>query len=170
MIMNGWFMHNPENWPPSENIVPLFTSIHINPDIGERMLSEKAIEYFKNYVKKYGPVGARDKGTERLLKSKGIAAYFSGCLTLTLGKTYKHNPKSENICFVDAHHEVDLHNKNTLIKSPVALLSWLSTLIFKRKTLSKISTRLYKSVSFKDLAKTALFYGTYSKFFKGELL
>ncbi len=162
MIINGWFMHNPENWPPSENIVPLFTSIHMNPAIVERMLSEKAIEYFKNYVKKYGPVGARDKGTERLLKSKGIATYFSGCLTLTLGRTYKHNPKSENICFVDPHYEVS--------RSPIALLGCFFTAIFKRKTISTISNKLYKSDSFKNLLKTAQFYRTYSAFFKDEIL
>ena len=65
------------------------------------MLSDKAIRYFKSYTEKYGPVGARDKETERLFKSKGIPAYFSGCLTLTLDKSYKHNPAASDICFVD---------------------------------------------------------------------
>ena len=32
-IINGWFMEKPNNWPPSENITPLFISFHINSDI-----------------------------------------------------------------------------------------------------------------------------------------
>src|SRR4051794_26866989 len=63
LIMNGWYMHIPENWPPSKDIVPLLTSIHMTPNIGERMLTEGGIEY----LKKHGPVGCRDKGTELLL-------------------------------------------------------------------------------------------------------
>ena len=30
-IINGWFMENPKNWPPNNNISPLFISFHINP-------------------------------------------------------------------------------------------------------------------------------------------
>lgn len=164
MIMNGWFMHQPENWPPSEKIEPLFVSFHMNPAIGERMLSEKAVDYFKKYVVKYGPVGARDKGTEKLLRSKGIDTYFSGCLTLTLGKTYKHNPAIENICFVDAHHEWKLK------KSPLALMNYYFTFATNRKTISEIAKRLYKSNSFKDLLRAAQFYQTYSEYFKDEVL
>ncbi len=162
LIMNGWFMHKPENWPPVKQIVPFLTSFHINPAIAERMLSEKGIEYFKEYVKKYGPVGARDKGTERLLKSKGIEAYFSGCLTLTLGKTYKHNPKSENIRFVDPYYATS--------RNPIALLGYFFTVIFKRKTILKISSKLNKSVSFRKLLRTAAFYRTYSQVFEKEIL
>lgn len=158
MILNGWFMHIPENWPPSKDILPLLTSIHINPNIGERMLSEKGIEYFK----KHGPVGCRDKGTELLLKSKGIPAYFSGCLTLTLGKTYKHNPESRNIRFVDPYYEIS--------RRPIATLGYLFTVISQRKTISKISSKLYKSISFKSLLKTAAFYRVYSRVFKKEVL
>ena len=30
MIMNGWFMDHPENFPPSHQIKPLLISFHIN--------------------------------------------------------------------------------------------------------------------------------------------
>lgn len=36
-----------------------------------------------------------------ILKGKGVNAYFSGCLTTTLGKTYKYNGKREGIYIVD---------------------------------------------------------------------
>lgn len=158
LIMNGWFMHLPENWPPSEDIIPLLTSIHINPDIGERMLSEKGIEY----LKKYGPVGCRDKRTEKLLQSKGIDAYFSGCLTLTLGKTYKHNTQENTVCFVDPYYEVS--------KSPLALLNYFFTILSKRKIILKISRKLNGPYSFKSLLRTLSFYRTYSQVFEDELL
>lgn len=158
VIMNGWFMHIPENWPPSRGIIPLLTSMHINPEVGQRMLSEKGIKYFKKYV----PVGCRDKGTEMLLKSIGIPAYFSGCLTLTLGKTYKHNPHSKHIRFVDPHYQVS--------KSLIALLGYFSTTITQGKSILKISNKLYKSTSFNSLLKTALFYQAYSRIFEKEIL
>lgn len=30
VIMNGWYMHHPKNWPPTPNIKPLFVAMHIN--------------------------------------------------------------------------------------------------------------------------------------------
>jgi len=32
LIMNGWFMFHPENWPPSPDIEPLFVAFHIQPE------------------------------------------------------------------------------------------------------------------------------------------
>ncbi len=40
------------------------------------------------FLKKNAPVGCRDLYTKSLLEAHGIAAYFSGCMTLTLGKDY----------------------------------------------------------------------------------
>lgn len=158
LIMNGWFMHIPENWPPSTDIIPLLQSVHINPDISEIMLNETGVEY----LKKHGPVGCRDKGTEKLLKAKGIEAYFSGCLTLTLGKTYKHNPKSEHVCFVDPYHEVS--------KRMFAKLGYLFTLLTKRRIIRKICSKQYSSNTKKNLFKTAAFYQAYAPYFEDEVL
>lgn len=101
VIMNGWFTHRPDNWPPSFNIEPLFISFHISPLIANKLLSRKTVEY----LKKYEPIGCRDEYTRDLLKSKGVDAYFSGCLTLTLDYGYSHlkNPKKqkEEILIVD---------------------------------------------------------------------
>ena len=80
LIMNGWFMEEPMNWPPSEKITPLFLSFHLNPTAKKNILSAKGI----NYLKKYQPIGCRDYYTQNLLSSHGIKTYFSGCLTLTL--------------------------------------------------------------------------------------
>ena len=84
LIMNGWFTHNIHNWVPSDDIDPLFVSFHINNTAAPAMLSEKGIAY----LKKHEPIGCRDQFSADTLKAKGIDAYFSGCLTLTLD-TYK---------------------------------------------------------------------------------
>ncbi|WP_299216920.1 polysaccharide pyruvyl transferase family protein [uncultured Aquimarina sp.] len=80
LIMNGWFTHNTHHWVPSEDIVPLFVSFHMNNTAAPAMLSEKGIAY----LKKHQPIGCRDQFTADTLKAKGIDAHFTGCLTLTL--------------------------------------------------------------------------------------
>jgi hypothetical protein len=87
LVLNGWFCHRPENWPPAASIRPLLVSMHIStqrpagalspPDT---MLSEPAVRY----LRRLGPVGARDVHTLDLLRAADVEAYFSGCLTLTL--------------------------------------------------------------------------------------
>ncbi|OGI94482.1 hypothetical protein A3A03_02910 [Candidatus Nomurabacteria bacterium RIFCSPLOWO2_01_FULL_40_18] len=80
LILNGWFSHKPQNWPPSENIDPLFISFHIAKSAVKEFTSPSSIAYFK----KHEPIGCRDAFTQNLLESSGVRAYFSGCLTLTL--------------------------------------------------------------------------------------
>lgn len=101
VIMNGWFMWNPENWPPSKDIIPLFTSFHLVPTVADRMLTNEGVEY----LKKFEPIGCRDLNTQKLLEEKGIKAYFSGCLTLCLGMKYKSQQQKNKIIFVDPYYE-----------------------------------------------------------------
>ncbi|MDA8979742.1 polysaccharide pyruvyl transferase family protein [Chitinophagales bacterium] len=100
VIMNGWWMSQSDNWPPPENIIPLFVSFHIttkNKSV-ENLTSKESIDY----LKKHEPIGCRDYFTRDLLRSKGVNAYFSGCLTLTLGETYKRATQpSEDVYLVD---------------------------------------------------------------------
>lgn len=80
LIMNGWFTHNIHNWVPSEDIIPIFVSFHMNNTAAPYMLNDKGI----TYLKKHQPIGCRDQFTVKTLNDKGIDAYFTGCLTLTL--------------------------------------------------------------------------------------
>lgn len=98
MIMNGWFTHNIHNWVPTENIDPLFVSFHMNNTAAPFMLSDKGIAY----LKKHAPIGCRDKFTAQILQDKGIDAYFTGCLTLTLD-SYKvdDSERGDDIYIVD---------------------------------------------------------------------
>ena len=105
MIMNGWFIHNKLAWPPSPYINPLLISMHFKDleetDIGDMYL--KGIG--GDFLKQYGPVGARDFETIKRLEKNSIDAYFSGCLTLTLEKFSKVK-KKKKICLVDVSNEV----------------------------------------------------------------
>ena len=91
IILNGWFLHRPEHWPPSSSLHPLVTSFHLTRQMvagvnlnmippSATVLSGKGLEF----LKRHEPIGARDLDTLAQLSAAGVAAYFSGCLTLTL--------------------------------------------------------------------------------------
>ena len=98
LIMNGWFTHNVHNWIPSDDIIPLFVSFHMNNTAASHMLTKEGVEY----LKKHAPIGCRDQYTADILNEKGIDAYFSGCLTTTLD-SYKVNDseRGDDIYIVD---------------------------------------------------------------------
>jgi hypothetical protein len=104
IILNGWFTHNPENWPiTKDNLKPLIISFHISNNYGssvDKLTNKESLEYYK----KYEPIGCRDISTLNILRNKGINSYFSGCLTLTLKNRFKH--RREDICLVDVDDEV----------------------------------------------------------------
>lgn len=108
LIANGWYMHHPENWPPSKDISPLLTSIHIS-NVRQRngkipmnyMFSKDSIEY----MKKHSPIGCRDIFTYKMLQKKGIPSYFSGCMTLTLRT--RRTQRKDYICLVDPSKELE---------------------------------------------------------------
>jgi hypothetical protein len=91
MIANGWFMHDPRQWPPHPLIDPLLISMHFaatdfarfqrwRPRPLDRLLAGAGAAY----LKAHGPVGARDPFTAEELTKRDIPCYLSGCLTLTL--------------------------------------------------------------------------------------
>jgi Polysaccharide pyruvyl transferase. len=111
LIINGWFTHKPENWPPSPDIEPLFISFHITPSAAQQLSSPQSIKYFKQHE----PIGCRDYYTVNLLKKEGVDAYFSGCLTLTLQNTIK--KRTNKILLVD----IDLEDENIIESLPQQL-------------------------------------------------
>ena len=123
LIMNGWFSHNPENWPPSSRINPLFISFHIAEKAKEDYTSKQSI----SYLSAQEPIGCRDIQTRDLLVEHGVNAYFSGCLTLTLSNKNSHQ-NTDEVFFVDIDREIinslptDLRNQGEYLtheyKSP----------------------------------------------------
>jgi len=116
VIMNGWYQHNPTHWPPSGNIEPLYVAVHINSTAREKMLCNESIKYFKLHE----PIGCRDTATRDMLKEKGVDSYFSGCMTLTLGKKYRSEEKDGKVYFVDPYFVTNWNLKNK-IKNAVFL-------------------------------------------------
>ncbi|NBD12951.1 polysaccharide pyruvyl transferase family protein [Corallococcus silvisoli] len=110
LILNGWFAHRAENWPPVENIIPLPVSMHLSSFPGWGNAGISAELFFlhpqaREYLRKWGPVGARDLHTLQLLKKADVPAYFSGCLTLTL-KRQPGREREDFIAAVDVSDEI----------------------------------------------------------------
>jgi hypothetical protein len=158
LIMNGWFIHESHNWPPSDSIVPLFVSFHMNSVARNELLSSESIKYLKTWQ----PIGCRDKETARLLVERGVDSYFSGCLTLTIGESYKSREKSEDVYFVDAYFDFE--------KKMVSLLKYMLVLFMNYRVVRIISRSLFGKAGIKHLIKTAAFYRDYSRSFDSVLL
>ena len=153
MVLNGWFMHSPMNWPPSDSIQPLFLSFHMNVLAKQELLSEKSIAYFKAHE----PIGCRDHYTADLLKAKGVDAYFSGCMTLTLGHKYRSTEKEDKCYFVDAYFDNSL-SLGSLVKA-------VNSILFNWSVVKRICAKKHKSQTVKSLIRTAQFYSTYIQWF-----
>ena len=89
LIANGWYMRDPFQWPPTDaSIDPLLVSMYVEPNgVGPNLttpsdvfLTPESVEY----LRKHGPVGARDYATLQFFQNHDIESYFSGCVTLTL--------------------------------------------------------------------------------------
>lgn len=158
LIMNGWFLHEPQNWPPADCIDPLFISFHLNSKAYEILDNPRAIEYFKRHV----PIGCRDKLTADHLQKKGVEAYFSSCLTTTLGESYNYDGERKGIYFVDPYFTF----KNDILSA----FKYFIILLLNFRKIKIISQKLYRSLTFKNLLKTASFYLQYRKKFESSLL
>ena len=148
LVLNGWFMTHPENWPPSNKITPLITSFHINHTVRDKILTKEGIAY----LKKHQPIGCRDYYTLAACESKGIKAYYSSCATLALDKKTYIDPKFASELLVagvlDRILPVFIWNRKkiinslffnliSLLKLPYAIFRLVFSRIKLRKLLSK---------------------------------
>lgn len=95
LIMNGWFSGNVSAWPPAPNIDPVFVGFHV----AETM--KPAIGRHVEYLRRFEPIGTRDHGTTEFVRSIGVMAETTYCLTLTFPARDK-APKSGKVYIVDA--------------------------------------------------------------------
>lgn len=159
MIMNGWYMHDPSQWPPSPEIHPLFVAVHINSSAAPRLLSEGGVAY----LKKHAPIGCRDLYTERMLQERGVESYFSGCLTLTLGKKYKAAHRDGTCCFVDPYYITP--------KTVTAALKNLFYLLSHWKAVDMVAGKFPKHGGWlRKRLDLVTFYREYSRVFTKETL
>ena len=105
-IINGWLMYNKLAWPISPCINPLYISMHFWKndalDIGNTFLDGIGGED----LRRFQPIGCRDKETQDLLDEVGIENWFSGCVTLTLKAKLK-KEKQKYICLTDVSEAVE---------------------------------------------------------------
>ena len=101
----GWYMHAlftmRHGFPLHRNLRPIFVSFHCNK---RSLLTPEAVEY----LRRYGPVGCRDWTTAHLLNSMDVPAFFSGCLTTTIGALFPDAPAPAGdapVAYVDVPKE-----------------------------------------------------------------
>ena len=100
LIAQGWFGCRPGTAPlpiDDEEILPLFFGFHLNEGSWEYLANNP---HFLASMRKHVPIGCRDFGTRDYLRSIGIEAYYSGCLTLTFPNR-ETAPKQRRVFLVD---------------------------------------------------------------------
>lgn len=146
VIMNGWFINSCDkngtiDWPPPPNIVPFFTSFHV---AHPKLLDDIYVDYYK----KFEPIGCRDIGTMNKFVKKGINAYFSGCLTLTID-FLKWEKKNNIIYYVDTANNTNVvddvcvnltHYYRTTDKSVKNIIDYTYDMLKKYSNCEKIYT------------------------------
>lgn len=90
LIMNGWFLHNLQNFPPSDKIKPLFISFHCE--------YEEIVREHRKYFQKHEPIGCRSLSTVSMFHKYGIEAHLDGCITLCFDEFPE---KEDYICVSD---------------------------------------------------------------------
>lgn len=106
LIMNGWYTHRPDNWPPlTDKLRPLPVAMYFASEYSERVKKAILAASSKRFFETIGTVGVRDRSTEKFLQEHKIDSYFSGCLTLTIRKSPRLK-KQDYILAVDIPNEV----------------------------------------------------------------
>ena len=95
LVMNGWFSANPDAWPPPPAIRPVFASFHVAGQF------KQTIRRHVDYLKQFEPIGTRDTATRDFLRSIGVKAETTYCLTLTF-PTRQSAPRNGVVYLVDA--------------------------------------------------------------------
>lgn len=171
VIMNGWFMHKPEEFPPAKCINPLFISFHLTPPKEKSFFTPQTI----SYLKEHEPIGTRDFQTAEMMEQHGIKNYMSGCLTLTLGKMYGGQTHDGDYIVVDPYVELggdlSLSRSKQILKTLLwGIKNFKKAFILQKRYIyqNTLGAKLPKCVS--RFLEAATFYELYSKRFSDEIL
>lgn len=124
-------MCDPEQWPPADPIIPLLVSIHISPD--RPVTNAWFHPASRDYLRRFGPVGARDTDTLAMLREHDIPAYFSGCLTLTL-KRNGQAAREDYVCAVDVGQQVLIHLRRHTDRPVIPVTHWVPPYLESKDT------------------------------------
>lgn len=172
LVMNAWFMHHPERFPPSDDIEPLFLSFHVRPTIEDAFFTEKAVAYLKAHE----PIGCRSTDAVDMMGRHGIKAWFSSCLTLTLGETYRHVAADTPPVFVDPYFR-RFGRKKWWVRIPPRLVARIPYVIRHFRVIRKLAQRFRIYEDWKGNRFSLIrwyyaseFYRAYSPAFTDEVL
>ena len=112
ILLNGWFKTNPAEWPPHPRLTPIYLGFHIRLFQAPTLVSAEALEHYR----RFGPIGCRDRHTLSLLKSHGIDAFLSHCLTLTLPRRLD-DPDNQTETFIVSRDKRILDYLPSVIRS-----------------------------------------------------
>jgi hypothetical protein len=100
ILLNGWFKSNRAEWPPHPKLAPLILGFHIRLFQCPELMSDASVDFFRLHQ----PIGCRDVYTEKLLRSKGVEAFTTNCLSLTLSRRIEY-PTTQTEVFVVSRDE-----------------------------------------------------------------
>lgn len=113
-FMAGWYSHPTLSggWdlPFHPALRPILLSFHLaNPET----LTPAVIEYLRHF----GPVGARDWQTVALLRAAGVPSFFSGCISVTVDTVFPDADQSARVrtAFIDPQQLTRVDAKGDVI-------------------------------------------------------
>lgn len=111
--LQGYFGHfgGEALFPINEQYKPVFLGYH--------SLSKENYEFLDDY-KRNEPIGCRDEATYNILRRKGIDAFLSGCMTITLPRRPE-DVKPDKVFLVDVPSEVREHMPKELSDRAVSV-------------------------------------------------
>lgn len=148
VVMNGWWMNYPERLPTTGcRIDPLLTSIHVARSgvlsaNGTTVLSVLERPQTLAYLREHGPVGCRDHATVTLLRERGLDAYFSGCLTLTLAPRAATPMPDSPVLVIDLPRRLTAQVRRSSDRPVVVGTNWISPRSATRERLLAARHRL----------------------------
>lgn len=95
IVMNGWFKTNPAEWPPHPAYRPIYLGFHMRLFQSPSLVSPEALRHYASH----GPIGCRDRYTLSMLRGRGVDAFLSHCLTLSLPRRLS-RPEQQTEVFV----------------------------------------------------------------------
>ncbi len=111
LVLNGWFLDEVGNWPPSERIKPVFFGFHV------QKRARESVARHADYLKRHEPIGCRDPGTTEFVRSLGVEAYLSYCATLTFNAPPDRDPDSVYFVEADSGRFRDLKSSGLKVKN-----------------------------------------------------
>ena len=95
ILLNSEFKGNASEWPPHPGYSALYIGFHVGPSQATNLTSNEALQHYATH----GPIGCRDRHTLSLLRSLGVDAFLSHCLSLTFPRRLP-DPDSHKDVFV----------------------------------------------------------------------